>query len=56
MDIHEALDALIAPVAEKYRDADPEKVAQLEGNLDTVHMVVTQLDERAAVRAEEGAK
>lgn len=52
-DVHEALDALIAPVLTKYREADPEKVGQLEGALATTHMVIQQLDERAAVRSDE---
>ena len=53
VDAHEALDALIAPAVEKYREADPDKVAQLEGAIATVHMVLDQLDERAATRAAE---
>lgn len=52
-EVKDALDSLIAPVAEKHRDADAAKVDQLEGAVATVKMVLDQLQERADTRAEE---
>ena len=50
------LDALIAPVIEKYEATDPTKVDQLRGAVATVKMVVEQLEERAGKPDDQGAQ